>query len=176
MPEDRASVERGYAMAALLVGLGVIAIGAGVALPAWQTAMRREREAELVFRGEQYVQAIKLFQRRYAGTFPPDVDVLVKQRLLRRRYVDPMTDTEFRVLYAAPSPSTTTGHTNRAVGTGGRVVTGSSRTEGRPGPAGRGGVIGVVSTSTMESLRWYRGHRRYNEWTFVVGQTEAGPR
>jgi type II secretory pathway pseudopilin PulG len=162
-------------MAALLVAVGVIAVTAGVALPAWQTAIRREREAELVFRGEQYVQAIRLFQRRYAGTFPPDVDALVTQRFLRRRYVDPITNTEFRVLYAAPLQSGRSEYASAAVGTGGTVGLAGADAR-RPGQVGRGGVIGVVSTSTMESVRWYRGHRRYNEWTFVVSQTEGRPR
>lgn len=56
----------GYAMAALLVALSVLSIVASVALPVWQTVLRREREAELIFRGEQYVQAIALDQRKVA--------------------------------------------------------------------------------------------------------------
>ena len=63
--------ERGYAMAALLVGMAVMAIMLGVALPVWRTAVQREREAELVFRGEQYANAIAIFQRRTGG-YPPD--------------------------------------------------------------------------------------------------------
>jgi type II secretory pathway pseudopilin PulG len=50
----------GYAMAALLVGLSVMSIMLGAALPVWQTAITREREAELIFRGEQYAHAISL--------------------------------------------------------------------------------------------------------------------
>ena len=46
-------------MAALLVALSVMGIMLGAALPAWRTMVQREREAELVFRGEQYVQAIE---------------------------------------------------------------------------------------------------------------------
>jgi type II secretory pathway pseudopilin PulG len=56
----------GYAMAALLVGLSVMSIMLGAAPPVWQTAIKCEREAELIFRGEQYAQAISLFQRRFA--------------------------------------------------------------------------------------------------------------
>jgi type II secretory pathway pseudopilin PulG len=51
----------GYAMAALLVGLSVMSIMRGAALPVWQTAIKRQREAELIFRGDQYAQAISLF-------------------------------------------------------------------------------------------------------------------
>jgi type II secretory pathway pseudopilin PulG len=140
-------------MVALLVAMSVMAVMLGLALPVWQTAIRREREAELVFRGEQYVQAIRLFQRRYAGTFPPNVDVLVEQRFLRRRYQDPITRGDFQPVYAGTGPITV------------------GRAAGALRPArssGRGGIIGVVSTSTETSLRLYNGRGHYNEWTFVV--------
>ena len=161
---------RGYAMAALLVGMSVMAVMLSVALPVWNTAIRREREAELVFRGEQYVHAITLFQRKYAGTFPPTVDVLLKERFLRRPYRDPMTNHDFQLLYAGgPPPGMRQGGTGRgAVGRG---------TPGQPAAGiARGGVMGVVSKSTDASLRLYNGRGRYSEWTFVATQatTQAG--
>jgi type II secretory pathway pseudopilin PulG len=90
--------ERGYAMAALLVAMAVMAIVLATALPVYQTVARREREAELVFRGEQYARAIGLFQRKYANALPPDVDVLVKERFLRKKYKDPITRGDFQFL------------------------------------------------------------------------------
>ena len=140
-------------MVALLVAMSIMAVMLGLALPVWQTAIRREREAELVFRGEQYVQAIRLFQRRYAGTFPPNVDVLVKQRFLRRRYQDPITGSDFQPVYAGIG-------TTAGARAGGALLPTSF--------SGRGGIIGVVSTSTEASLRLYNGRGRYNEWSFVV--------
>jgi type II secretory pathway pseudopilin PulG len=93
--------ERGYAMAALLVAMAVMAIVLSTALPVYQTVVRREREAELVFRGEQYARAIALFQRKYANALPPDVDVLVKERFLRKKYKDPITRGDF--VFLGPS-------------------------------------------------------------------------
>ena len=153
LPANGQASARGYAMVALLVAMSIMAVMLGLALPLWQTAIRREREAELVFRGEQYVQAIRLFQRQYAGTFPPDVDVLVKQRFLRRRYQDPITGSDFQPVYA-----------------GSGTATGDARAGGAlpPSFSGRGGIIGVVSRSTEASLRLYNGRRRYNEWSFVA--------
>jgi type II secretory pathway pseudopilin PulG len=153
LPAYGHSSARGYAMVALLVAMSIMAVMLGLALPVWQTAMRREREAELVFRGEQYVQAIRLFQRRYAGTLPPNVDVLVQQRFLRRRYQDPITGSDFQPVYAGTG--TTAG--DARVGTLGASTF-----------SGRGGIIGVVSTSTETSLRLYNGRGRYNQWSFVV--------
>jgi type II secretory pathway pseudopilin PulG len=92
--------ERGYAMAALLVAMSVMAIMLSTAMPVYQTVARREREAELVFRGEQYARAIALFQRKYGNQLPPDVDVLIDQRFLRKKYKDPITGGDFQYLGA----------------------------------------------------------------------------
>lgn len=92
--------ERGYVMAALLVAMSIMAVVLSTAMPVFQTAARREREAELVFRGEQYARAIALFQRKYANANPPDLDVLIKERFLRKKYKDPITRSDFVVLGA----------------------------------------------------------------------------
>jgi type II secretory pathway pseudopilin PulG len=90
----------GYAMAALLVAIGVMAVMLTAAMPAWRQLVQREKEEELIFRGQQYVRAIGLFQRKFGVTYPPNIDVLVEQHLLRKKYKDPMTeDGEFQVLY-----------------------------------------------------------------------------
>ncbi len=96
--QGRSADQRGYAMAALLVSMSVMAILMGAALPVWSHATQREREEELIWRGEQYRRAIMLFQRKYANTFPPTVDILVEQKFLRKKYQDPVTDDEFQII------------------------------------------------------------------------------
>ena len=56
---------------------------------------QREKEQELVFRGQQYARAIGLFQRKYANTPPPTLDVLVQEHFLRKKYKDPITNADF---------------------------------------------------------------------------------
>jgi type II secretory pathway pseudopilin PulG len=149
---------RGYAMAALLVGVSVLCVMTAVALPMWRTAARREREAELIFRGEQYVRAITRFQRQYAGTLPPSIDALLQGRFLRRRYLDPITDDAFEVLYAD--------------------VPGGGARQGAPAPSTiadpRRGIVGVVSRSQERALREYHGRDRYNQWLFVIEGSGPG--
>jgi hypothetical protein len=82
--------QRGYAMAALLVGLGVMAIMLSAAYPVWRTAVQREREAELIFRGEQYAHAIELYSRRNGG-YPTSLEALEKGRFIRKLYKDPVS-------------------------------------------------------------------------------------
>ena len=46
--------EEGYSMASLLVVLSVLSVALGFLLPVWGTVVKREKEAELIFRGEQF--------------------------------------------------------------------------------------------------------------------------
>ena len=72
-----------------------MAIMITVVMPVWKQAAQREKEEELVFRGKQYVHAIGLFQRKFANAYPPNIDVLVEQRFLRKKFKDPITNDDF---------------------------------------------------------------------------------
>jgi type II secretory pathway pseudopilin PulG len=168
---------RGYAMAALLVGMSVMAVLMGALLPVWTTMAKREKEAELVFRGNQYARAIGLFQRKFANTPPPTIDVLVEQRFLRKKYKDPITNDDFQPLYAnqAMSAGGPGGSGQQAAGQ--RGTTGAPAGQllqpgfGATGATTAGGIIGVTSKSKETSLRVFNGRTRYNEWAFVNVQT-----
>jgi len=153
--------ERGYAMAALLVAMSVMAIVLSTAMPVYQTVARREREAELVFRGEQYARAIALFQRKYGNQLPPDLDVLIDQRFLRKKYKDPITGGDF-VLMGAGSPelaqamSTTPQQAldaQRGRGAGQREAGGGRGTPfGANASGARGGQQGQQQSPTQSSF------------------------
>src|SRR3990172_11517591 len=88
----------GYAMAVLLVAMSVMAVVMTVAMPVWKQFSQREKEAELVFRGRQYARAIELMQRKMPGALPPNVDILVDQKFLRKKYKDPITGEDFDLI------------------------------------------------------------------------------
>ncbi|MDQ3071191.1 MAG: type II secretion system GspH family protein [Acidobacteriota bacterium] len=92
--------ETGFALAAMLVAIAVLAVVMLVALPTWRQQAQREKEMELVFRGEQYARAIGLYQRKLAGAFPPSLDTLVQQKFLRKRYKDPISGEDFQPVFA----------------------------------------------------------------------------
>src|ERR1051325_6746163 len=94
----RGAAEGGFAMAALLVAMTVMAIAMSVALPVWHTMAQREKEDELIFRGEQYARAVALYQRRFPGAVPPTLQVLLDGHLLRKKYKDPMTNDDFQLV------------------------------------------------------------------------------
>lgn len=133
----RSSTETGFAMAALLVALAILSVVMLVALPTWRQQSQREKEIELIFRGEQYARAIALYQRKLAGTFPPSLDVLVEQKFLRKKYKDPITGDDFMPVYAG---STGVGELldSAAAGRGARAGTeaGAPRQSGAAGPVG----------------------------------------
>ena len=176
-------------MSALLVALAAMGILMSVALPVWSQAAKREREAELVFRGEQYARAVELYQRTYAATYPPDIEALIDERFLRQRYRDPMTaDGEFRVVYQAevadllgqtpmaPLPGQGAGRPEAESDADGETVTGGLQLGDEPPAAGaRGGVVGVISRSDEESLMIYNGGTKYSEWAFVYPSSTAKP-
>lgn len=188
--------EKGYAMAALLVALAVMSVLASAAMPAWRQMAQREKEAELIFRGQQYARAIGLFQRRAGpGVNPPNLDVLVQQRFLRKKYKDPITGDDFDLLSPVSQAAATLGAVPGGGSTSGRGQTPAAAVvrlraagaaaagRGAPGvasPVGRGGavggIIGVASKSKEKSIRIYNGRSYYNEWQFIFlpQQVQAG--
>ena len=118
---------RGYAMAALLVAMSVMAVLMSALLPVWSHMATREKEEELIFRGKQYARAIGLFQRKFANTAPPTIDVLVEQRFLRKKYKDPITNDDFQPIYANQAAM-------QAPGGGPTVGSGRARVQRRAPP------------------------------------------
>ena len=130
-------------MAALLVGLFVMGVLATVAMPVWTQAARREKEAELVFRGEQYARAVGLFQRRMGpGTLPPNLDLLVDQKFLRRKYTDPITGADFAPINAATAQAAGFGMTPGGRGAGGTGPGGTGAGTGGAQSGVQGGGLG----------------------------------
>ena len=165
--------EQGHLMVGLLVAMTVMAIMLGAALPAWHTMAQREKETELIFRGEQYARAIGLYQARFANAAVPSIDVLVEQKYLRKKYKDPITNDDFQPLtvggglpgqVAQPQGGLqqAQGALSQAAGRAG----GAQAAQGRGG-AVVGGLMGVTSKSPLKSLRLYNGRDTYNQWIFV---------
>ena len=103
------SRESGYAyLLALFMMTMVLASSVALMMNA-ATQGRREREADMIWRGKQYVRAIKLYYRR-TGHYPATVDDLVQGvaniHFLRETYKDPMNkneDGKWRFIYTNAS-------------------------------------------------------------------------
>jgi hypothetical protein len=170
-------------MVVLLVIMGIGAIWMTASLPAWKQQATREKEAELEFRGRQYVRALSLWERRNGpGTRPANVDMLVESKMLRKKYKDPITGEDFLpVMVGSPQAGAPGG----AQTPPGATPPGGGRAGGNPAPGGQqpgggqtfgGQLFGVASKSTAASIKVYNGKTRYNEWEFLyVGGRAGGP-
>jgi type II secretory pathway pseudopilin PulG len=92
--------ERGYILITLILFVALIAVAAMVLVPAIAFQVKRDREEELIHRGVQYSRAMKHFVKKF-GRYPTRIEELENTnqiRFLRRRYKDPITGKDFKIL------------------------------------------------------------------------------
>jgi len=100
--------ESGYALLMVVFLAAALLIATAVIMPNLLTQGKREREEELVWRGQQYARAVRLYYRKY-GRFPQSLEDLTKPkneiRFLRKAYTDPMNreDGSWRLIYVSPT-------------------------------------------------------------------------
>ncbi len=91
----------GYALLALLLVATLMAIFAAAAAPSIAFQIRRDREEELIHRGAQYSRAIRIYTRK-VGRYPLRIEDLENTgglHYLRRRYRDPISGKDFKLLH-----------------------------------------------------------------------------
>lgn len=137
-----------------LIGMGLAATGT-----LWRTDAQRAREAELLFVGDQYRQAIRSYYQLDAAQprLPLRIDDLLADnrrpnpvRHLRRAYRDPVSGEPFVLIAAVEGP----------------------------------GIVGVHSPSTQRPFKRagfsieneaFTDATRYSEWRFVFAPPVAAP-
>jgi type II secretory pathway pseudopilin PulG len=143
------SGQRGFTYLTVLFMVAILAGGMALAGEVWHTSAAREKEAELLFAGNQYRRAIERYyltgpQRQY----PRELTDLLRdprrpgtERYLRKLYLDPVTGQPF-VLVKAPD----------------------------------GGILGVHSASDAKPFKTsgfkprdaaFEGAGKYADWKFV---------
>jgi type II secretory pathway pseudopilin PulG len=182
---------RGYILIMLMLMVTVMAIGLMVAVPVWETQLRREKEEELIFRGNQYVEAVRIYQLKNPGRFPKSLDELVEEKCLRRPFKDPLTpEGEWNIILHQEGAGMTRGPQGPSPTSPGRSSRGP-RPGAQPGAQGGAGfsaqkimvaplralssvqnpqILGVVSTSTKKSIKIYNDQESYDKWLFFYGQ------
>jgi type II secretory pathway pseudopilin PulG len=143
---------------AVLFAVALIGIGLAVVGEVWNTTRLREREAELLFVGNQYRRAISAYYRQPAapGRFPARLEDLLKDPRT------PQTARYLRQLYPDP-------------------ITGNAEWGFIKGPDG--GIAGVYSLSEKAPLKSanfrfrdaaFEGAKKYSDWQFVFSPLLAG--
>jgi type II secretory pathway pseudopilin PulG len=97
--------EQGYVLLTLLLLVSVIAIAFAYGIISDRkyraTQYKRDREEEMIHRGVQYSRAIRAYYRKF-NRYPVKIEDLEntnQMRFLRRRYKDPLTGKDFRLLH-----------------------------------------------------------------------------
>lgn len=172
----------GYSLVALVMIVAVMNIVIAASLPLWSTAIQREKEEELVFRGLQYAEAIRVFQTRH-GRYPVRLEELleVEPRSIRQLYPEPMTEEgAWGLLFNAapnrPRPGQPGQPGQPDDPDDGRQRPGEEdeerRRRGRTGIGTRAGqtaprpIVGVFSPSDEQAFRSFAGARTYADWQF----------
>jgi type II secretory pathway pseudopilin PulG len=150
--------EAGFTYLGALVLVVVTGIALGSAGQYWSTLMTREKEKELLFRGDQICRAIDSYYKAAPQgrqpSYPSRLEDLLKdprslepRRHLRKLYIDPMTDGKWGVI-----------------------------------SDGKGGVKGVFSLSEKAPLKSggfptgyesFEGAKAFTDWKFVSNPTSA---
>lgn len=179
--------EAGYNLVILMMALMVLNIMIAVALPKWSHIIRREREEELISRGWQYAEAIRIFQNRFQR-LPVRLDELmeVEPRSIRKLWKDPMTEDGKWALIppgtggpaGVPPPQGPDGMNDQKGppdgSDAGEEVPDNTGIGEKGGTTQVGPFIGVRSRSSKESILIFNGHDRYDEWQFTVEMLTQG--
>jgi type II secretory pathway pseudopilin PulG len=221
----RQRTEDGYVLLTILLWVSLLSITAATSLTMltyFHQQIKRDQEEELVHRGVEYERAIRKYYRKF-GSYPATVEMLEDSnhmRFLRKRYKDPITGKDFKVLHQAdvmmafgnsiggggiagaqtlgqpigsmnaPPPQATSASTNgsdptptdpsQAQTSSGQNSNNSNNSNnttmpftaisGQPAGSqtlGGGGIAGVASVSTDQSIRVYNKKDHYNDWLFA---------
>jgi type II secretory pathway pseudopilin PulG len=176
--------ERGASLVSLIAALTIMLTLMTAATPFWRYVMKDAREEELLFRGEEIARAIERYQKKNGGTSPPNMEILVQRKFLRKMYAEPFAkDGKWRLVRAGEPilPPGVPGVPTRRTPPSTMVGQAPTATVGGTITAGGTGIVGVASFSKDKSLRMFNGRTQYNEWMFIAGQlrfvgAQPGPR
>jgi type II secretory pathway pseudopilin PulG len=99
--------EEGYILLVLLLFIALLSIGFLGMVQRIQFEVKRDREEEMIHRGVQYSRAVRNFVNR-VGRYPASIEELEntnRMRFLRKRYKDPITGKDFKILHMNDMPS-----------------------------------------------------------------------
>jgi type II secretory pathway pseudopilin PulG len=159
-PASSLTGQRGFTYLALMIIVMVLGMGLAAFGTIYSQTAQRDKEAELLFVGEQFRSAIESYYLKGPGdrAYPKSLDDLVEDkrfpmpmRHLRRVYPDPITGTSDWGLVEMPN---------------------------------HGGIMGVFSKSEAKPIKQssfstaqapFEDADSYTKWTFTYSPTSTGP-
>ncbi len=132
----------------------ILTLSLAVAIPVWQTVLKRALEKETIFRGTRIVKGIQMYMLKHPGTFPRDLDVLVKEKFIRRHWKDPLSKDGYWYLVMKP------GVPNAKY----VILVKEQDLPKYKNPA----IIGVAPRAEGSSILTYNGETDYKNWLFII--------
>ena len=139
--------EQGYILLMLMLFVTLLAIAAAAVAPSIAFRVRRDREEEMIHRGTQYSRAIRRYVKK-TGRYPSRLEELENTnnvRFLRKRYKDPITGKDFKLLHVGEVQLTSAAGIAGAAAIGGGSIPGASPLGGATatasGPGAAGGML-----------------------------------
>jgi type II secretory pathway pseudopilin PulG len=187
---NRGSKERGTLIVALMAGIAIMLILSAVAVQSWADVLRRDNEAEMMFRAQEIARALKRFQAD-RGKLPAELKELMEpgskgQFFLRQLWKDPLVkDGKWQLLYlnpaggifdptapaVPPADGTTQPGSSPSLlnppdaptfpGLGTKTGEGAGEIAGLP-------IAGVKSKCKDRPFRHYKEKSEYNDWLFSI--------
>jgi len=163
-PDPGRERQKGALMAGVVAMLAVSLVWSAIAFQAWIDVLRRDNEAEMIFRAEEIVRAIQRYRRDHGGQGPLKLKDLLepspkRSYYIRREYDDPLVpDGKWGLLYMGP---------------GGAIIDPSEENLGLPGEMpGIGAATGGTGSSLDQALA--KGQTNAAGQTPGQGQNLAG--
>jgi type II secretory pathway pseudopilin PulG len=150
---------KGFTFLAVMFAIVLIGLSLTGAVQQWKTIMKREREAELLFRGDQIRKAIAYYyvDPRTPGPlkYPQKLEDLVKvpntsatKRFLRKVYKDPVTNEDWGI-----------------VPIGDRIRGVYSKSDEEP----------LKQANFPDEYKMFEGKTKYSEWVFEFTPQQVQP-
>ena len=151
--------EHAFTYLTVLIILAILSAGLALVGEVWHTAARRDKEAELLFVGNEYRKAIERYYLNGPAQYPRKLEELIKdprtptvERYLRQLYPDPITGKNEWGLIKAPD---------------GGIMGVHSLSQDRPLKTAHLSGVAVAATKDV----------KYSDWKFVPTADEiARPR
>lgn len=149
----------GFTYIALLAAIVIIGISLGAVTRYWSNISLREKEEELLFRGDQYRKAIERYMSAVPGRteFPQSIDDLLRdnrtatmRRHLRQKFKDPVSGEDFVEIRDQM--------TRRVIGV-------NSPSDREP----------LKQANFLEQYKDFEGKKKYSEWRFVYTPQPVQP-
>jgi type II secretory pathway pseudopilin PulG len=156
----------GYVLIILLMAVFLIVLSLLIAVPVLQTEIQREKEEELIFRGKQYVEAVRIFVQKNPGKYPASLKDLLDKKCIRRLFRDPFgPDGQWNVVLTAGKAPTGRDSAQEVLVAPERALPAIKNPQ----------ILGVVSSSTARSVKIWNDQESHDKWLFFYGQDPKKP-